>query len=93
MQKWDIFSKYIPSTHSPNKVIPIYLQFTCNSIVKVLDPLTPSLEKYFFQFDEITGRVSPDHIMWRFDLIIFWKEDGVFLSNHDYLTILLMESY
>ncbi len=81
LQKWDIFSKYIPSTLSSNEIIPVYLHFTRNSIVKFLEPLAPSLEKSFSQLDEITKIISPDHIMWRFDPIIFWKEDNILFNN------------
>lgn len=81
LKKGDIFSKYIPSTLSSNKMIPVYFHFTRNSIVKVLEPLAPSLEKSFSQLDELIKIISPDHIMWRFDPIVFWKEDGVLFNN------------
>ncbi|MHA1466899.1 MAG: DUF1848 family protein [Promethearchaeota archaeon] len=81
LKKWEIFSKYIPSTLSLNKTIPVYFHFTRNSIVKVLEPLAPSLEKSFSQLDELIKITSPDHIMWRFDPIVFWKEDGVLTNN------------
>ncbi|MFX1502108.1 MAG: DUF1848 family protein [Promethearchaeota archaeon] len=81
LQKWHIFSKYIPSTLSSNKIIPVYLHFTRNSIVKVIEPFAPSLERSFSQLNEITEIISPDHIMWRFDPIVFWKEDNVLFNN------------
>jgi len=43
--------------------------------VKVLEPLAPPFEKTFSQLDELIEITSSDHIMWRFDPIVFWKED------------------
>ena len=84
LENWDIFLKYIPNTLiSANKIIPIYLQFTRNSIAKVLEPYAPSLEKSFSQIDELVEIASSDHIMWRFDPIVFWKEDDILVNNLD----------
>ncbi|MFX1373499.1 MAG: DUF1848 family protein [Promethearchaeota archaeon] len=81
IDKWEIFLKYIPSTHFKNKSIPVYFHFTRNSIVKVLEPLSPSLEKSFSQLNELIQITSSDHIMWRFDPIVFWKEDDTLFNN------------
>ncbi len=81
LKKWEIFSKYTPSTLFSNKTMPVYFHFTRNSIVKVLEPLAPSLEKSFSQLDELIEITSSDHIMWRFDPIVFWKEDGILVNN------------
>lgn len=83
LKKWEIFSKYTPSILLSNETIPVYFHFTRNSIVKVLEPLTPSLEKSFSQLDELIEITSSDHIMWRFDPIVFWKEDGILVNNLD----------
>lgn len=81
LKKWEIFSKYTPSTLFSNEKIPVYFQFTRNSLVKVLEPNTPSLEKSFSQLDELVEITSSNHIMWRFDPIVFWKDDGVLVNN------------
>ncbi len=83
LNKWEIFLKYTPSTLFSNETIPVYFHFTRNSIVKILEPLTPSLEKSFSQLDELIEITSSDHIMWRFDPIVLWKEDGVLVNNLD----------
>ncbi|MFX1297310.1 MAG: DUF1848 family protein [Promethearchaeota archaeon] len=82
IKKWEIFLKYTPtSTLISNKTIPVYFQFTRNSLVKVLEPNTPTLEKSFSQLDELIEITSSDHIMWRFDPIVFWEEDRVLVNN------------
>ncbi|MFW9882310.1 MAG: DUF1848 family protein [Candidatus Thorarchaeota archaeon] len=82
MQKWEIFLKYNSrSTLNSNKMIPVYFHFTRNSVVKKLEPLSPSLEKSFSQLNELVEITSSDYIMWRFDPIVFWKEDGVIFNN------------
>ncbi len=82
LKKWDIFLKYIPkSTITPINKIPVYFQFTRNSIKEILEPYTPSLDKSFYQLNELIEITSSDHIIWRFDPIIFWKEDDVIVNN------------
>lgn len=84
LKKWEIFVKYInSSTLIAQKTIPVYIHFTRNSAVKILEPLTPSLEKSFSQLRELVEITSPDHIMWRFDPIVFWKENGILVNNLD----------
>lgn len=81
LKKWEIFSKYTPSTLFSNETILVYFHFTRNSNVKVLEPIAPSLEKSFSQLNELIEITSSDHIMWRFDPIVFWKEDDVLIDN------------
>ncbi|MHA1146680.1 MAG: DUF1848 family protein [Promethearchaeota archaeon] len=82
LNKWEIFQKYIPKDRIiTNNNIPVFFQFTRNSIIKRLEPLTPSLDKSFAQLDELVELTSSAHIMWRFDPIIFWKEDDVLFNN------------
>ncbi|MBY9017814.1 MAG: DUF1848 family protein [Candidatus Lokiarchaeota archaeon] len=82
LKKWSIFEKYrAKNTLISNNKIPVYFHFTRNSIVKILEPLSPSLEESFSQLEELVKLTSPTHIMWRFDPIVFWKEDGVLNNN------------
>jgi len=82
LNKWEIFQKYIAKdTLITNNKIPTYFHFTRNSVVKILEPLSPSLEESFSQLEELVELTSSAHIMWRFDPIVFWKEDGVLTNN------------
>jgi len=83
LNKWEILIKYNYNQVNliSSKRIPVYFQFTRNSSCKVLEPLVPSLEKSFSQLKQLVEITSPDHIMWRFDPIIFWKEDEVLVNN------------
>ncbi len=82
LNKWEIFEKYkLKNTIKMDNIIPIYFQFTRNSIANILEPLSPSLEESFSQFRELVELTSPAHIMWRFDPIIFWLEDDILNDN------------
>ena len=65
IQNWEIFMKYNSrSTLNSNKMIPVYFHFTRNSVVKILEPLSPSLEKSFSQLNELVEITSSDYITW-----------------------------
>jgi hypothetical protein len=82
LKKWEIFEKYkVKNTLLMDYKIPIYFQFTRNSIVKILEPLSPSIEESFSQMEELVELTSPAHIMWRFDPIVFWIEEGILNDN------------
>ncbi|MBY9007811.1 MAG: DUF1848 family protein [Candidatus Lokiarchaeota archaeon] len=82
LKNWQILLKYIPKTlFGSKKNIPVYFQFTRNSVVRILEPNTPSLEESYSQLEEIIEITSPKHIMWRFDPIVFWKEDDLLFNN------------
>ncbi|KKN19826.1 hypothetical protein LCGC14_0941800 [marine sediment metagenome] len=82
LSKWEIFKKYkAKNTLITDTKIPIYFHFTRNSIVKILEPLSPTLEESFSQMRELVEITSPEHIMWRFDPIVFWIEDGLLNDN------------
>jgi hypothetical protein len=82
LKKWSIFEKYkAKNTLISNNKIPFYFHFTRNSIKKILEPLSPSLEESFSQLKELVELTSPAHIMWRFDPIIFWMEEGNLIDN------------
>ncbi|HDZ18653.1 hypothetical protein LCGC14_1969080 [marine sediment metagenome] len=82
LSKWEIFKKYkAKNTLITDTKIPIYFHFTRNSIVKILEPFSPALEESFSQMRELVEITSPEHIMWRFDPIVFWIEDGHLNDN------------
>ncbi|MFX1511850.1 MAG: DUF1848 family protein [Promethearchaeota archaeon] len=56
--------------------IRLFFQFTINSFLPLLEPgLTKSLDIRLTQVEEISELTSPRHINWRFDPIVFWRED------------------
>ena len=69
LNNWEIFLKYSQPTILSDRKIPVYLQFTRNSNIKILEPLIPSLDKSFSQLEQLVEITSPEHIMWRFDPI------------------------
>ena len=72
LNNWEIFEKYkIKNRLIPNPNIPVYFHFTRNSVVKKLEPLSPPLEESYSQMRELVELTSPEHVMWRFDPIIF----------------------
>lgn len=82
LKKWDLFTKYTSrASLEPHKKPPVYFQFTRNSATKLLEPNTPSLEASFAQLEELVELSSANHIMWRCDPIVFWKEDGDLSNN------------
>lgn len=82
LKKWEIFEKYkAKNINLVDNRIPVYFQFTRNSIVKILEPLSPSLEESFSQVRELVELTSPAHIMWRFDPIVFWMEEDILNEN------------
>lgn len=81
LNNWEIFLKFSQPTILSNKKIPVYFQFTRNSNLKILEPLVPTLDKSFSQLEQLVELTSPEHIMWRFDPIVFWKDNGVLNNN------------
>ncbi|MHA1679876.1 MAG: DUF1848 family protein [Promethearchaeota archaeon] len=79
---WKILLKYAKTDiFSPNINIPVYFQFTRNSVEKRLEPHTPSLDESYAQLNELIELTSPDHVMWRFDPIVFWEDAGSIQNN------------
>ncbi|MBN1214798.1 MAG: DUF1848 family protein [Candidatus Lokiarchaeota archaeon] len=82
LNKWEILLNYSQNTlFSSQRIIPVYFQFTRNSVDRILEPNTPSLQESISQLKEMIEISSPDHIMWRFDPIVFYRSNNILLNN------------
>ena len=59
----------------------LWFHFTINSSNKTLEPKTPNTEIQLAQLRELAKRVEPRAITWRFDPIVFWREEGKLKNN------------
>ncbi|MHA1380533.1 MAG: DUF1848 family protein [Candidatus Helarchaeota archaeon] len=58
----------------------LFFIFTINDC-KRLEPNVISLDKRLVQLEELVSIYGPQYIEYRFDPIVFWREDGVLLNN------------
>jgi hypothetical protein len=60
----------------------LFFNFTINSAIPLLEPAVPALDKRIEQLNELSKRVSPRAINWRFDpLSFFGTGDGIQADN------------
>ena len=53
-----------------------YFQFTVNGYPKLIEPGVPQLEEILRTFGQLSERVSPERVIWRYDPILWGNVDG-----------------
>lgn len=61
----------------------LWFHFTINTPNKTLEPKVPNPDIQLAQLRELTKKVEPRAITWRFDPILFWREKGKLKNNLD----------
>jgi len=61
----------------------LWFHFTINTLNKTLEPKVPNPDIQLAQLRELTKKVEPRAITWRFDPIVLWKEKGKLKNNLD----------
>ncbi|GAB4317127.1 MAG: DUF1848 domain-containing protein [Promethearchaeota archaeon] len=84
LDKWDALRPYErrPGLTARRVQVPAFFQFTRNAPNATLEPSSPSLDESFSQLRQLVELTSPDHVNWRFDPVVFWRdEDGQVKNN------------
>ncbi|MFX0212400.1 MAG: DUF1848 family protein, partial [Candidatus Hodarchaeota archaeon] len=86
IQRWDEFASLLTDKEGRTRIT---FQFTINSFFPLLEPgLNKSLDERIAQVEILAELTTPLHINWRFDPIVFWREDKTVkdnLQDFDYL--------
>jgi len=77
------YTSLIPLLDELKSQYRLWFHFTINTPNKTFEPKVPNPDIQLAQLRELTKKVEPRAITWRFDPIVFWKEKDKLKNNLD----------